>query len=369
MFRKLLVVSVFSVAAASIACGDSPQSPASPSGVPNASTTTTDAYADGSNLKVNGPELVSPANNSTTANDFTATLRINPAVPKFTSGVQFSYRFQLLNGSTVIREFTTTGLTWSLTNLTVNTAYGWRCRAELNQNFGSWSPTWIFRTPEQPEGYNRPGELYDPLYNGKTIGRVNNKFKFIPGKGIQLETHLSYVEYLLTRTTGSAELSMIVSNLTEDTPGQKTKIMAMREGLSDITTNDRRMTVEKRGGTGMVAWRFITHNDQIDTVGGPPNGERKIVPFDDGHEYLWSANFRGKRFELTILERNTPTSTWRQIYRFGKNYGGDQYDPSPHYVYAGGPPGRAGPSSGTVPGIIVRQVWLSNRPRPDFANK
>src|ERR687897_369038 len=101
MFRKLMVVCAFSAVVASIACGDSNKSPASPSGVPNASTTITDANADGSNLKVDGPEPVSPANNSITAQDFTTTLRINAAVPKFTSGVQFRYRFQLLNGSTV----------------------------------------------------------------------------------------------------------------------------------------------------------------------------------------------------------------------------------------------------------------------------
>jgi hypothetical protein len=369
MFRKLIVVSAFSFVVASVACGDSNKSPASPSGVPNASTTTTDANADGSNLKVNGPEPVSPANNSTTADDFTATLRVNAAVPKYTSGVQFSYRFQLLNGSTVVREFTTAGLSWSLRELAVNTTYGWRCRAELDQNFGPWSATWTFRTPEQPEGYNRPGELYDPLYNGKTIGRVNNVYNFIPGKGIQLPTWLSYVEYRLPQTVRSGELSMIVSNVTEGTPGEKTKIMAMREGLSDITTNDRRMTVEKRGNSGVVAWRFITHFDQVDTIGPPPNGERKIVNFDDGFEYLWSANFRGNRFELSIFERRSNADAWRQVYRFGKNYEGALYDPSPHYAYAGGPAGRAGPQSGTVPGIIVRQVWLSNRPRPAFANK
>jgi hypothetical protein len=361
MFRKLMVVSAFSVIVASLACGDSNKSPASPSGVPNGSTTSNDAYVDGSNLKVTGPEPVSPADNSTTDADFTVTLRISPAVPKFTSGVQFGYRFQLLNGSTVIREFTTAGLTWSLTDLTVNTAYGWRARAELNQNFGPWSATRTFRTPEQPEGYNRPGELYDPLLNGKSIGRIRGPYSFVPGKGIRLETHHSHVEYLLPRTMTSGELSMIVYNVKEDTPGEKTKIMAMREGLTDITTNDRRMTVEKRGNSGTIAWRFISHLDQIDTVGS----ERVDRNFDDGKDYLWAAVWRNQRFDLSILEGG---ARGKLIYRFGKRYVGP-YDPAPHYAYAGGPMGKAGPGSGTVPGIIVRQVWLSTRARPDFANK
>ena len=32
-------------------------------------------------------------------------------------------------------------------------------------------------------------------------------------------------------------------------------------------------------------------------------------------------------------------------------------------------PARGGLDSQTVPGMIIRQVWVSQRPRPDFANK
>ena len=39
-------------------------------------------------------------------------------------------------------------------------------------------------------------------------------------------------------------------------------------------------------------------------------------------------------------------------------------DPRTHVVYLGGPGGRAGDDSGTVPNIIVRQVWASPSPRP-----
>ena len=54
----------------------------------------------------------------------------------------------------------------------------------------------------------------------------------------------------------------------------------MTEGDSDITTNDRRFTIEKRGNpAGTVAWRVITSNDQIDTVGA----ERVVRHFDPSH--------------------------------------------------------------------------------------
>ena len=60
--------------------------------------------------------------------------------------------------------------------------------------------------------------------------------------------------------------------------------------------------------------------------------------------------------------------TGQNIYNFGKPYDGF-YRPEPHVVYAGGGPARAGLEAQTVPGMIIRQIWVSERPRPAFANK
>ena len=361
MFRKLCLFAVAVTTATAIACGDGSNSPSSPSGVPNGSTTTTDAAADGSTLKVTAPEPVSPANNAT-LDTFSAVLRVNASTAKYTTGVQLRYRFQLLNGSTVIREFTTNGLSWNVSDLEVNAAYNWRARAEQGGAFGPWSGTRSFRTPDQPEGYNRPGELYDPLYTGKTVGIRIGATEFVRDKGILLENQGGRVEYRLPQNVLSGEFSMIITGLRTNTEGQKTKIMSMAEGWSDITLNDRRMTVEKRGDPkGIVAWRFVSYRDQIDTIGK----QRVVVEFNPARDYLWTASWRNQRFELRILEGGPGG---KEIYRFGKPYRGP-YDPNPHIAWVGGPPGRAGIGSGSVDGMIARQVWLSSRPRPDFANR
>ena len=66
-------------------------------------------------------------------------------------------------------------------------------------------------------------------------------------------------------------------------------------GIAEITaagvvTDDRRMTVEKRGDPeGIVAWRFISHLDQVDTEGA----EREFVPFDANQPYLFTATWNG----------------------------------------------------------------------------
>ena len=185
---------------------------------------------------------------------------------------------------------------------------------------------------------------------------------FIPGVGVKLEDLSSYIQYNLQSTVVSGEFSILVTNMTTNTEGGKTKVMAMAEGDSDITTNDRRFTIEKRGDpAGAIAWRVITSNDQIDTVGA----ERVRREFNPSSVYFWKATWGGNRFDLNIKNGGPNGSS---LYGFGKNYRG-VYDPNPHRAFIGGPAGRGGINSGTVPGIIVRQVWLSSRPRPSFANQ
>jgi len=280
-----------------------------------------------------------------------------------TTNVPLAHRFQILSGSTVVAEFRTSGTTWAVdANLNENTTYNWRARGEQGGSFGPWSETWTFTTPEQPEGYIRGNELYDPLFNGRTVGQIVGPVTFIPGVGAKIEGPASYIQYNLPQTLTGGEFSILVTNMRTNTEGDKTKVMAMAEGDADITTNDRRFTIEKRGNPpGVIAWRVLTSNQQIDTVGA----ERVRREFDPNQTYFWRASWGNNRFDLLIKSGGVSGNT---IYSFGKNYRG-VYDPNPHRAYIGGPAGRAGLDSGSVDGMIVRQVWISSRPRPSFANK
>jgi hypothetical protein len=361
MKRQLYLIVASGILATALACGDKSPSPAAPSpagGVGGDGA----AAADGSTLKVPAPPLVSPANGTTLA-DFNVSLKASPVAAKFTSATQFAYRFQILLNAQVVREFrTSTSTEWKLPQLESDTTYAWRVRAEQGTFFGPWSAEWTFKTPEQPAGYIQGGEVYDPLIDGKSVGILHGPVTFIPGVGAKMQNWSAYIEYHLRQTVTAGEISMLVTNLATNTEGDKTKIMAMSEGGSDITTNDRRFTIEKRGNpAGAIAWRVLTSRDQIDTVGR----ERVRREFSTSKLYLWRATWGGGRFNLTIREGG---ADGKVIYSFGKGYAG-VYDPSPHYAFAGGPAGRAGSDSGTVNDIIVRQVWVSSRPRPPFANK
>jgi len=362
MNKKAYLIAACGLLATVLACSDKSSSPAAPTSVTNGSTSNAPATADGSTLKVPPPTPVSPANGATTE-DFNIVLKVNPVTAKYADVSTFAYKFQVLLNNQVVKEFRTSTTTqWAVTDLESNTTYTWHARAESGTFFGPWSDAWTLKTPEIPEGYINGGEVYDPLFNGKTVGIPHGAVSFVPGVGVKLEGLTSYIEYPLGQTVVGGEFSILVTNMIQNTEGGKTKVMAMMQGGEDITSNDRRFTIEKRGDpAGAVAWRVITSNDQIDTQGA----ERVVKHFDPSHTYFWKAVWGGNRFNLTIKDGGVNGNTF---YNFGKGYNG-VYDPHPHIAFIGGPGGRAGANSGTVPGMIIRQVWLSSRPRPSFANK
>jgi hypothetical protein len=354
--KKLAACASVALLAVAMACSEGPQSPVSPS---SSTPGNSSAAADGSTLKATAPVPQSPVNNQQpdslvfVANKSTATYA-NPSTA-------FSYEFEIRNSgntATVCPAATVGGGSGSTVSYTATTCtlefeqpYSWRVRAVQNAARGPWSASSTFRAPAG--GFIRGNEVYDPLTNGKTVGEALGPVTFLPGVGVRLDTFGSYIRYRLPDTLVAGEFSLIITGMATNTEGDKTKVFSMSEGLEDLITNDRRMTVEKRGDPeGIVAWRFITSDDQVDTEGA----EREFVAFDANVAYLWTATWGGA-FNLRIQRGGTT------IYNKGKGYRG-VYDPTPHYAFLGSPEGRSGITAATVPGMIVRQVWISPRPRP-----
>jgi hypothetical protein len=318
----------------------------------------TEASSDGATLKVTAPTPQSPINNAQPEQMvFTA----GTSTGLYVSGMTFSYELNIRNtgGQTVCTAgpVAASGPTVTITptcTLDFDTPYTWTMRAVHQGAAGPWSAAASFRSATG--GYIRGNEVFDPLTNGRTVGEIVGPVTFIPGVGVKLETFESHIRYPLPQTLVNGEFSIIVTGMPSNTEGDKTKVMAMSEGLADLITNDRRMTVEKRGDpAGVVAWRMITHDDQVDTEGA----EREFVEFDAGQSYLFTATWNGA-FTLRIQRGGSSGPT---IYDKGKHYEG-AYDPNPHYAFIGAPSGRSGVTAATVPGIIVRNVWISPRSRP-----
>ena len=356
--KRFVLYSATALLALAVACSKSSETPVAPSSTADISGEA--APADGSRLKVTAPVPVSPVNNAQP--DGTLVLLASKAQGKFTN-ITPSYEFEIKNAAGAIVYTRVTGGVGSGPDnvehtvdgtLEFDTAHTWRVRAVQAGVVGPWSTVASFRTPSG--GYIRDNEVFDPLTNGRTVGEIVGPVTFIPGVGVRLDTFFSYIRYRLPHPLVNGEFSMIITNVATNTEGGKTKLFAMSEGLDDLITNDRRFTVEKRGDPeGIVAWRFISHDGQIDTEGA----ERQFVDFHESLPYLWTAIWNGS---LTVRVQEGGGGG-RTVYEKSKPYKG-AYDPDPHYAFIGAPIGRSGPDAATVPGMIVRQVWISARPRP-----
>src|SRR6185503_16381515 len=157
---------------------------------------------------------------------------------KFTTPVPLQYRIEVFND--VCARVQDSGLVNSpsfrvTATLSFRRRHTWRARAEREGAFGPWSATGSFISAEG--GYIRGNEVFDPLYNGATVGERIGPTTFIPDKGIRLDANTSYVRYLIPQTITNGEFSMEVEGLRANAPGGKSKVFGMQEGTDDYITN------------------------------------------------------------------------------------------------------------------------------------
>src|SRR5688572_12060764 len=238
--------------ALAVACSKSPETPVSPTSAEPGSTA---AGPNGETLKANAPTPQSPVNG---AQPDTLVLTAGKSSGAFDQGLtgNYAYEFQIMNaGNSVVCSQTVPGgssssVSWTSTcNLELDANHTWRVRATAQNPAGQmangpWSSAASFKSPVG--GYIRGNEIFDPLYNGRTVGNPIGA-TFVANQGLRLNGHDSRVLYELPQTLEAGEFSVMVTGFSEDSPGDKTKIMSMMEGGGDITTNDYRFTFEKRG--------------------------------------------------------------------------------------------------------------------------
>lgn len=349
------------VTCASILTAGCTKQSATPAG-PSAS-----ANPDGSTLKATAPTQQSPINGARLPQGTPVTLVITNSTSSYTTAVSLSFRFEVSDTGGAVVESVLVPAGSGTTSRTVTTplngdqTYQWRARPEYQGTAGPWSARASFIAPPN-DGYIRGSELYDPLINGKTVGNINGPVTFIPGVGVRLDSQTSFISYQLGQQLTGGEFSVLMTNIDMATPGLKTKVFSMSQGSDDMTTDRRRFTIEKRGAKepGSIAWRVIASEGAIETIGA----ERRTVNFSPALTYFWRATW-ASNFRLIINEGGV---SGRNVYDFDRQLLG-VYDPNPHWVYLGSPGNRGGPDAQTVPGIVIRQVWVSANPRPSYANQ
>ena len=333
------------------------------------------------------PTVQAPALEAPSADTQLDTLRPTLSVRNATSdqtGTR-TYEFQVsdtnsfgtANASNVagfLSSVTATGVTegsgvttWTPSqDLQPTTVFYWRARAAQGTSVSSWSPTGTFKS--KLVGFNRAGELYDPLIHSETVGEAVGSVTFIPGKGVQINNGTSHVRYRLAQTVQSGEFSMDVEGLRANASGDKAKVFGMSDGQGDFITNDYRVDIQYRGTTGVppnaIQWRVIYGDaDDLDVRYEPDTARRfaSVFMLNPATTYHWKFTW-GSSIRLIMKEGGANGNT---LYDFGMAAPRGRYDPPQHYAYLGAPVGRSGTESASIAGTIYRNVWIANRPRPE----
>ena len=253
-YRYLAGALALSAAIATAACGDDPPptqptpapAPPPPPANPVLTAPTVDSPAEDAQLSTLRPTLRRPQGDVRSGRTRSATSSRSRTTPTSSRPVRRTWR--ATTGSWPPRRAspkvrTTTTFTVAA-DLQPATRFYWRARARQGTVDGPWSARSTFRT--RVAGYNVPGELYDPLTTGTTVGQVVGSVTLTPGRGATINSNESHIRYQLPQTVIAGEFSMEVDGIQNNSPGDKAKIMSMYDGNGDITTSDYRMTVEKR---------------------------------------------------------------------------------------------------------------------------
>lgn len=171
---------------------------------PTAAGRGSDAAADGSTLKVNAPDLISPKGGVELQTVEPVFVIANPSA-RFTATPVFDYRYELYTaaGAFVVNSPKVAAgngqTSWEVPfNLGNDTAYKWRARAELGSNFGPWSGYGEFRTAAYRGIVPRPANGNWPNNGPAVVAYIADSFPTFL-RVTSLERRIENMAYLRDR--------------------------------------------------------------------------------------------------------------------------------------------------------------------------
>jgi hypothetical protein len=291
--------------------------------------------------------------------------------PSFVVSASFSQWFPVTTGGAGVAEGAGGKTSYTPSqDLQPTTLFYWRARMTQGSATTEWSETRRFKS--KLVGYMRPGELYDPLIHGETVGTIVGSATWLPGTGIRLNDKFSYVKYHLPQVISNGEFSMDVEGLAANAPGDKAKVFGMQDGdgaVVDFITNMWRVDIQYRGTTGVppncIQWRAMFGSDDHKIEPSTDVRLASVYLLNPAITYHWKAVWgfgtgRGNGFRLSVYDGGLSGQLFYDQYAETSA----TYRPPDPYAYLGAPIGRSGAESATIAGAIYRNVWLSSNPRP-----
>lgn len=253
-------------------------------------------------------------------------------------------------------------------DLQVTTRLYWRARMLVGAAASDWSATRSFTTPIM--GYSRPGELYDPLVNGSTVGSPVGSTTFVAGQGLRLNDGNSYVRYQLQQPLDSGEFSMEIQGLRPNGGGPKMKVFSMSDGTGDVYRSAYLLVAQYRGNAGnpdnCIAFKALLGDPTYKLE--PDIGQRTaaIIALDPAQAYFWKGTW-SNNFHLVVQQGiggKTLYDLGVSITDLGFGPNRATYNPNPHFAYLGANNGPFGEEDGSFPGAVYRNVWIGRGSRP-----
>ena len=325
------------------------------------------------------PQLTAPALDTPTDDEQLSTLRPELTVKNGTTNQPAgtrTYEFQIADNT----EFSPVAITGTsiaenvagktsftpAEDLQPTTRLYWRARMVQGTTNSDWSPTGKFKT--KLVGFNRPGELYDPLVHGETIGSIggSRNITWMPGQGIRLNDALAYVVYDLPQVLPTGELSVEVSGLGPGGPCCKVRVFSILDRVGALSSSSPySMNAQYRGVNGnpdnCICFKAVFGNNAVGLE--PTTAERLGMSFvlDPSKVYLWRGVWTRNSYRLSVREAG---ATGALIYDFGIQSAQANWNPSKMFAFLGTDNGRFDVLDGTLRGITLRNLWVGSTPRP-----
>lgn len=378
--RILVVVACAPAALVAGSCGSKTPTQPSPNNpgptIPGVAAPTLDSPASDAQLTTLRPTLTVRNGSSGAAGTRTYDFQISDRSDfGAASGSTSAYYAAALTRTGVAEGTSTTAFAVDQ-DLQPATRFYWRSRWVQGTTIGEWSATSTFRT--EIVGYNRPGELYDPLVNGATVAEARiNRTTFVANKGIRIDETDSHVRYRLAQAIASGEFSLDVegiSNMPFSQSGNtgKLKILSMDDNSGNHYTSDYLMNVQYRGFSGnpdhAISFKMLLGEDVEERKLEPNLGERSagVRHLNAGNTYYWKATWSNGI--QVVVQDGGPGGVngsgsgrgGNTIYDFGKS-SGFIYQPNPQFAYLG--VNNSTEDTGSWP-ATYRNVWIGNKARP-----
>ncbi len=257
------------------------------------------------------------------------------------------------------------------------TRFYWRARWVQGSTTGDWSSTFTFRT--QVIGYNRPGELYDPLVNGASVAEALTAGADVRRwQGTSPSGHQCVRAIPARRSRFGPASSPSTSRASPTTrcrrpatPG-KLKILSMDDNPSNHYTSDYLFNLQYRGFNGnpdhAISFKVLMGEDVEERKLEPDFGQRSagIRMLNSANTYHWKATY-GNFIRVTVqdggiggVNGSGSGAGGATIYDNGQS-SPFSYQPSPQFAYLG--VNNNVEDTGSWP-ATYRNVWIGNKPRP-----